>query len=498
MSSRADRLVGRLPDAGVDVLLVTGVCQRPLPHRLHRQQRHRAGRAATRGCSSPTFATSSRRPRRSTRRSSAGARRRNLLEAVGEVLPAPASCGSGSRPPTCPCASTRRLRERLPDRIELVGIDGLVEGLRAVKEPERGGRDQGRRGARGRGVRRAHRRRPDRAYRARAGAAARVRDAPARRRAARASTRSSPAARTARCRTPGRATHEVRARRARRDRLGSAARRLLLGLHEDARHRRDRRRGRGRLPARAGRPARGLEDVAAGCRRAGSRRGRARRDHGRRPRGALRPRARPRRRARGPRGAPAGAALGGRAGAGKRGHGRAGRVHPGRFGVRIEDLVVVTDDGCEILTSISKEPHGRRADPASTLVAVRRTEQRRAAIWALYQSDLLGRPLEQTFPRDAHAFTRALAELVRDHQPELDELIRDARERLVARADRAARALDPAGRPGRAAVPRDAARRAGDPARGGDRRGGRDRQAVLRRRGARRSSTGSWARSCAS
>jgi N utilization substance protein B len=44
-------------------------------------------------------------------------------------------------------------------------------------------------------------------------------------------------------------------------------------------------------------------------------------------------------------------------------------------------------------------------------------------VWALYQSDLLGRPLEQTFPRDAHAFTRALAELVRERQPELDELI---------------------------------------------------------------------------
>jgi N utilization substance protein B len=55
---------------------------------------------------------------------------------------------------------------------------------------------------------------------------------------------------------------------------------------------------------------------------------------------------------------------------------------------------------------------------------VRRTEQRRAAIWALYQSDLLGRPLEETFPRDAPAFTRALAHLVRDHQGELDELIR--------------------------------------------------------------------------
>ena len=55
---------------------------------------------------------------------------------------------------------------------------------------------------------------------------------------------------------------------------------------------------------------------------------------------------------------------------------------------------------------------------------MRRTEQRRAAIWALYQSDLLGRPLEQTFPRDVSGFTRALAQLVRDHQGELDDLIR--------------------------------------------------------------------------
>ena len=55
---------------------------------------------------------------------------------------------------------------------------------------------------------------------------------------------------------------------------------------------------------------------------------------------------------------------------------------------------------------------------------VRRTEQRRAAIWALYQSDLLDRPLESTFPRDTPPFTRALAQLVREHQPELDELIR--------------------------------------------------------------------------
>jgi N utilization substance protein B len=54
----------------------------------------------------------------------------------------------------------------------------------------------------------------------------------------------------------------------------------------------------------------------------------------------------------------------------------------------------------------------------------RRSEQRRAAIWALYQSDLLGRPLDETFPGDTPVFTRALAELVQTHRDELDELIR--------------------------------------------------------------------------
>jgi N utilization substance protein B len=54
----------------------------------------------------------------------------------------------------------------------------------------------------------------------------------------------------------------------------------------------------------------------------------------------------------------------------------------------------------------------------------RRTEQRRAAVWSLYQSDLLERPLGETLPRDVHGFTFALAEQVREHQPELDDLIR--------------------------------------------------------------------------
>ena len=54
----------------------------------------------------------------------------------------------------------------------------------------------------------------------------------------------------------------------------------------------------------------------------------------------------------------------------------------------------------------------------------RRTEQRRAAVWALYQSDLLGRPLGDTLPRDVPTFTFALAEQAREHQEEFDDLIR--------------------------------------------------------------------------
>jgi transcription antitermination protein NusB len=53
----------------------------------------------------------------------------------------------------------------------------------------------------------------------------------------------------------------------------------------------------------------------------------------------------------------------------------------------------------------------------------RRSEQRRRAVFALYQHDLTGRPIEDTLPRDAAPFTRALAEAALARQPELDELI---------------------------------------------------------------------------
>lgn len=54
---------------------------------------------------------------------------------------------------------------------------------------------------------------------------------------------------------------------------------------------------------------------------------------------------------------------------------------------------------------------------------MRRSEQRRAAVVALYQHDLTGRPLEETLPRDSSAFSRALAAATAEQAPALDELI---------------------------------------------------------------------------
>jgi N utilization substance protein B len=53
----------------------------------------------------------------------------------------------------------------------------------------------------------------------------------------------------------------------------------------------------------------------------------------------------------------------------------------------------------------------------------RRTEQRRAAVFALYQHEVTGRPLDETFERGAAPFTRALAHATADHADELDPLI---------------------------------------------------------------------------
>ena len=54
---------------------------------------------------------------------------------------------------------------------------------------------------------------------------------------------------------------------------------------------------------------------------------------------------------------------------------------------------------------------------------MRRTDQRRAAVFALYQHDVTGRPLDALLGPDSRGFTRELAEGVADKREELDALI---------------------------------------------------------------------------
>ncbi len=54
---------------------------------------------------------------------------------------------------------------------------------------------------------------------------------------------------------------------------------------------------------------------------------------------------------------------------------------------------------------------------------MRRSEQRRAAVFALYQHDLTGQSLTDTLGRDAPLFSRALAHAAADRAPELDAVI---------------------------------------------------------------------------
>ena len=54
---------------------------------------------------------------------------------------------------------------------------------------------------------------------------------------------------------------------------------------------------------------------------------------------------------------------------------------------------------------------------------MRRSDQRRAAVVALYQRDVTHRPLEELVDRTATSFTKELVEGVAREEPELDRLI---------------------------------------------------------------------------
>jgi N utilization substance protein B len=53
----------------------------------------------------------------------------------------------------------------------------------------------------------------------------------------------------------------------------------------------------------------------------------------------------------------------------------------------------------------------------------RRSDQRRAAVFALYQHDVTGRELDDIFERDASTFTRALAYAAQDYSDDFDGVI---------------------------------------------------------------------------
>jgi N utilization substance protein B len=53
----------------------------------------------------------------------------------------------------------------------------------------------------------------------------------------------------------------------------------------------------------------------------------------------------------------------------------------------------------------------------------RRSDQRRAAAFALYQHDVTSRELDDVFPREATTFTRALAYASSDYAADLDGVI---------------------------------------------------------------------------
>jgi N utilization substance protein B len=53
----------------------------------------------------------------------------------------------------------------------------------------------------------------------------------------------------------------------------------------------------------------------------------------------------------------------------------------------------------------------------------RRTDQRRAAAFALYQHELTSRELDEVFDRDATTFTRALAYAASDYSADLDAVL---------------------------------------------------------------------------
>jgi Xaa-Pro aminopeptidase len=133
VTSRADRLTEKLAGAGVDAVLVTDLAN----------VRYLTGYTGSNGlaligANTRAFVTDFRYVEQAAEEVDASFDRLrasvDLLEAVKEAL-GQGALRLGFEAAHVSVREHERLRELLPDRVELIGVHGLVEGLRAVKDP---------------------------------------------------------------------------------------------------------------------------------------------------------------------------------------------------------------------------------------------------------------------------------------------------------------------------------------------------------------------------
>jgi Xaa-Pro aminopeptidase len=132
VSARADALIDLLPDAGVDALLVTN-----LVNVRYLSGYTGSNGAALIGPAARAFATDFRYVEQAAEEVEPSFDRlpasQDLLEAIAGALPE-GELRLGFEEAHMSVREHGRLRERLPERVELIGLHGVVEGLRAVKD----------------------------------------------------------------------------------------------------------------------------------------------------------------------------------------------------------------------------------------------------------------------------------------------------------------------------------------------------------------------------
>jgi Xaa-Pro aminopeptidase len=134
MSARADRLTEKLAGAGVDAVLITDLVN----------VRYLTGYTGSNGLAlvapdTRAFVTDFRYVEQAAEEVDPGFDRLkasvDLLEAIKDALPGSGELRLGFEAAHVSVREHERLRELLPGRIELIPVQGLVEELRAVKDP---------------------------------------------------------------------------------------------------------------------------------------------------------------------------------------------------------------------------------------------------------------------------------------------------------------------------------------------------------------------------